>query len=433
MIPLLMSDLSGAVLATAHLPQTQTGLLNEVLAFVRREAPRLAAAPELTLQTALNFSRPGSALAGLASARLAAIAATKPTSVALAVTGGRHEIMFQRLNVPGPTRVLCSLVGHAHYVVDLDFASDQRRLLSASKDGTCRIWDIETVSELAFLRGHEGPVLSAQFDPEGGRVASCGEDGHVRVWDSGSGLETAGLNLNAGLVYWVRWSPDGARLAASCENGSVAILSVAASSAADGAVSLGSVAVLRVGSVPVYSCAWGPAGTAAAGNLVACDKSGAVALFGSKGDTFTQEARDGGGSVACSVTYAPNGKVLFVGSYDHTIHVLDASTLDTLSTVNGGFGWVYRVACCDTGSKLLIGHRSVAPSLATVNGTDVRVTAQLYGHRSFVSGVAFARGSNMFATGSEDRTINVWSVSKDGGGAWQGRIRDSSQSDPPIM
>jgi hypothetical protein len=56
-------------------------------------------------------------------------------------------------------------------------------VLSASDDGTVRLWDLERRECLSVLRGHRGPVETAILDPAGRRALSGRADGLVRVWD----------------------------------------------------------------------------------------------------------------------------------------------------------------------------------------------------------------------------------------------------------
>merc|ERR1719506_2759867 len=55
------------------------------------------------------------------------------------------------------------LVGHHHIVEDLDLSSDSRYALSASWDGTMRLWHLETGQATKQFRGHKKDVLSVAF------------------------------------------------------------------------------------------------------------------------------------------------------------------------------------------------------------------------------------------------------------------------------
>ena len=69
------------------------------------------------------------------------------------------------------------------------FSPDGERVVTASGDGTARIWDAESGAQLATLRGHEGCVNSAAFSPDGERVVTASDDGTARIWDADSGAQ----------------------------------------------------------------------------------------------------------------------------------------------------------------------------------------------------------------------------------------------------
>jgi WD40 repeat protein len=74
----------------------------------------------------------------------------------------------------------------------------QRRCVSGSYDGTCRLWDVDTGECIHVLRGHFSQIYSVAFD--GVRVVSGGLDTTVRVWDADSGQCIALLQGHTALV-----------------------------------------------------------------------------------------------------------------------------------------------------------------------------------------------------------------------------------------
>ncbi|XP_066525055.1 jouberin [Hoplias malabaricus] len=82
-------------------------------------------------------------------------------------------------------KVLASFNGHLSIVYDLCWTRDDRCLLSASSDGTVRVWNIERLQSLAQkILPHPSFVYCAQCHPlTQSLVVTCGYDGLLRVWN----------------------------------------------------------------------------------------------------------------------------------------------------------------------------------------------------------------------------------------------------------
>ncbi|PSL54586.1 WD domain G-beta repeat uncharacterized protein [Saccharothrix carnea] len=100
-----------------------------------------------------------------------------------------------------------ALTGHDLPVRDVAFSPDGRRVVTASSDGTARIWSTSG-EHLSTLVGHMSSVGSVSYSPGGTRIATTSDDGTARIWDSATGAELAILvHGESGMAVVL---PDGA-------------------------------------------------------------------------------------------------------------------------------------------------------------------------------------------------------------------------------
>jgi WD40 repeat protein len=70
----------------------------------------------------------------------------------------------------------------------VDFSPDGMRALTANGD-QAHIWDTRSGRKLATLTGHTGNVNTATFSPDGTLILTGGEDGTARIWNADTGSE----------------------------------------------------------------------------------------------------------------------------------------------------------------------------------------------------------------------------------------------------
>jgi len=119
-------------------------------------------------------------------------------------------------------RYLRTLRGHEASINDASFSPDGERILTASEDGTVRIWPVdrgETSSVL--LAGHLGPVSSATFSSNGDLVVTGSWDGTTRMWRADGEGESVILAAREEPVSAVTISPDGKYVATATQSGSI--------------------------------------------------------------------------------------------------------------------------------------------------------------------------------------------------------------------
>jgi WD40 repeat protein len=119
------------------------------------------------------------------------------------------------------------LIGHTDRILATDFSTDSQFLLTASADGTVRIWDIVSGEERRQLVAPNVRMQVATFSPDGRFVLTGSNDGMARLWDVATGeqIRIFGGQHEDGVTA-VAFSPNGQRIATGDGAGHIRIWDV---------------------------------------------------------------------------------------------------------------------------------------------------------------------------------------------------------------
>jgi len=248
------------------------------------------------------------------------------------------------------------LTGHTGAVRRAAYSPDGTRIVTASYDGTARIWDAWSGIEQRVLSGHTRTVLTAAWSPDGTRIVTASDDGTARVWDARSGRELLIFHSGDGFTCAV-YSPDGSRIATVSDT-----------------------------KVQIWDARSGRP----------------VSTLPSPGTTFGSHADTG---YRGSVAYSPDGTRIVTTMGDRTARVWDAQTGKMLETLAGHTDTIATAAYSPDGKRIVTGGDETARIWDAATG---RMLLVLSGHAGYVWQAVYSPDGTLIATASPDKTARIW-------------------------
>jgi WD40 repeat protein/3',5'-cyclic AMP phosphodiesterase CpdA len=114
---------------------------------------------------------------------------------------------LRRRTIPSGTKSV-TLWGHADEVNAVAFDPAGDRVLTASDDGTVRIWRLSDGTTEHVLTGHNSPVTDISLRLDGRFLASASDDGTTRIWDMAT-LQTVATLIALPEGGYATLLPDG--------------------------------------------------------------------------------------------------------------------------------------------------------------------------------------------------------------------------------
>jgi tetratricopeptide (TPR) repeat protein len=111
------------------------------------------------------------------------------------------------------------ILRHEGRIAYAEFSPDGQRVVTASDDHTARVWHAGSGRNLGPALRHVAPVSSARFHPAGHRVVTTSEDGLARIWDWRTGRPVGNPLAHKAHVRWAEFSPDGRTVVTASTDG----------------------------------------------------------------------------------------------------------------------------------------------------------------------------------------------------------------------
>ncbi|HEX6702895.1 MAG TPA: hypothetical protein VF101_19385 [Gaiellaceae bacterium] len=315
----------------------------------------------------------------------------------LATAAGTRVLVFSTSS----GRQLAELRGHSDVINDVEFRKQGEVLVTASNDGTARVWDYAEFSEttLRTLLGDRSVVETAVFSPDGRSVLTGSADGTARIWDVGTGRE---LWRHFGWVLDAAFSPDGKWILTAGRDYQIALW--------NGHTGRFVRALPAPPSSAVDSIRF-----SADGKLVAIAEYGGVVTVRDT-TTWLPIARiDVDPAPVAEAVFSPDGARIATASVDGWAGIFDSRSGERIRWLHAKRNEAAHPLGSATGVAWSSDGRFIATtsSDSTVhvwNPRSGKLLRTLWGHAGRVVSPAFRPGSDLLVTAGVDRTARVWNV-----------------------
>lgn len=294
--------------------------------------------------------------------------------------------------------------GHTYSIDALAFSPDGESLISGASytDRFIHRWNPRTGECLSTWRGHTSAVYALAMSRDGKRAISAGYDGTCRLWEVATGTELGRIGKHAKPIWSADLSPDG-RTVATVENDRAILWRV------DGTEPLQS---FSHDGKRVMDLAFSPDGR----HLLTRtdDQPGALRIWDlGKGAEHRRLTSPSGASIS-RFAVSRDGRQVATEERAGVIHVWNFETGRLTRTVTITVGemprstkWAHVVFSSD-GRCLALGSSDATIRLIELATGQERQRWE--GHKRGVTKLLFSPDGAMLATGSWDRTILVWDV-----------------------
>lgn len=287
--------------------------------------------------------------------------------------------------------------GHSNWVTDVSFSPDRTNLVTASRDGTVKIWNQNGVLQKTIFvsnNSEENQVWGVSFSPDGSTIAAAYEDTTVKLFNlDGSLQQTLEVEGHSDRVRSVSFSSDGKLIVSGSDDNTAIIWQ------------------RQNGKFLKHKRLEGHQGHV---NRVKFSRDSKLIATVSDGDNENVKLWDIDGNLLTTfnghqdrvkdVSFSPDSKTLITGSWDNSVRLWNLERLfpDTFEEHNDSR--VMDLAWSPDGKIFASASWDKTVHLRRFDGKFIKKLE----HRDKVNGVSFSPDNKLIATADSSGNIYLW-------------------------
>ncbi len=289
------------------------------------------------------------------------------------------------------------LRGHHGQLLDAAFSPDGSEVVTASADGTDRIWKPATGKLIQVLRSDHGEQQSAGFSPDGRYVVTGAQDGYVQIWRPPSSKPVASWKAHEGRVKSARYSPDGRLVLTAGSDGTVRLWDARSSKPLR-------VLFTQPNRKAIYDAEFSPDGKL----VISASASGIAYISDTRTGQVIRRLSAGGAEVN-SASFSPDGRQAITSSDDHKARIWSVHNRHLQFVLPEADDLLYSASYSPDGRYIVTAGLDGAARLYKVLGARrPRLISTFLGHTGGVVRAAFSPDGRYVVTAGDDRTARVW-------------------------
>ncbi|WP_373529534.1 hypothetical protein [Nostoc sp.] len=293
------------------------------------------------------------------------------------------------------TRERNSLEGYKDTVTCVSFSHDSQRVVTGSKDGTLKIWSRDGREIPNFdPRVYNKKITSVSFSRDDQMIAAGSVDGKVLLIRSQDGKEIANFQGYEEEITSINFSPDGQKLIYASKDKTFKLWNLKSKV----------IKIFEGHKDRITSVSFSPDGQL----IVSGSEDSMIKLWTLNGKAIKTLNNE---SSVAEVTFSPDGQTIAstAGEYDYTkLWRRNGSLIKTLGpSDNVSFGHDSKSIALTSFSE-----NNVSVEIDQIDAENTGTTFELKGHGNNITSVSISPDFQMLASGSEDRTVKLWSLEK---------------------